>query len=89
MYGKERVGNMRKKFLVTSYYRCKKTGVMVSGVAEVNEGISKDGNPYGITTATMQTVEGQYPLGTILTAEMNLSIETPAQTQRAVKQVVK
>ena len=80
---------MKKKFLVTSYYRCKKTGVMVSGVAEVNEGVSKDGNHYGISTATMQTVEGQYPLGTILAAEMNLSIEAPMQTARAVKQVVK
>lgn len=73
---------MNKKFLVTGNWVDKTTGNPASGVAEISEGINKNGKPYAIanTDSREAPIDGAYPVGTILIAEMNLSVQKPQST---------
>lgn len=68
---------MTKTFLVTGNWVDKVSGRPVSGIAEVNKGINKNGQPYEIaaTDSREAPIEGAYPVGTILTAAINLSVQ--------------
>jgi len=68
---------MVKRYLVTGHWTDKTTGKAVSGIAEVNSGINKNGQPYEIanTDSRENPIDGTYPVGTILTATVNLSVQ--------------
>lgn len=81
---------MTKEYLVTGCYMDKQTGKMVSSLAPVSSGVSKAGQPYEIADVnSRETIEGQYRVGTRLTASMTLTVaqaaEDNAQDQRSVK----
>lgn len=81
---------MTKEYLVTGSYMDKQTGKMVSSIAPVSSGISKAGQPYEIAdVSSRETIEGQYRVGTRLTASMTLTVaqaaEGGAQEQHGVK----
>ena len=68
---------MEKRYLVTGHWTDKTTGKPVSGIAEISEGINKNGQPYEIanTDSRETPIDGMHPVGTILTATMNLSVQ--------------
>ena len=72
---------MQKKYLVTGNWTDKATGTPVSGIVEVSEGINKNGQPYAManTDSREKPVEGTYPVGTILIAEVNFSAQKTAE----------
>jgi len=76
---------MIKRYLVTGYWTDKKTGKPVSTVAEITEDINKDGKPYAITnTESRETVDGTYPVGTILTTgALTLTVESGTSKAQA------
>ena len=82
---------MEKKYLVVGNWTDKTTGKPVSGIAEISEGINKNGNPYQIvnTDSREAPIAGTHPVGTILIAVVNLSVqENPGkapQEQRNLK----
>lgn len=77
---------MEKKFLVVGSWVDKASGQNVTRIAEINSGINKNGQPYEIAdTDSRETVDGTYPVGTILTATMSLTIQTQPENQRSLK----
>lgn len=75
---------MDKKYLVVGSWIDKANGKPVSRIAEINSGINKNGQPYEIAnTESRETIEGTYPVGTILTATMNLTVQTQPENQRS------
>lgn len=82
---------MTKEYLVTGCYMDKQTGKMVSSLAPVSSGVSRAGQPYEIADVSggRETIEGQYRVGTRLTASMTLTVaqaaEDSAQEQHGVK----
>lgn len=77
---------MDKKYLVVGSWIDKASGKPVSRIAEINSGTSKNNRPYELAnTESRETVDGTYPVGTILTATMNLTVQTQPETQRSLK----
>lgn len=82
---------MTKEYLVTGTYVDKHTGKPVSTIAPISGGTSKAGTFYEIADVNIrETVEGQYRVGTILTAAVTLTVaaqdeESGTQGQHAVK----
>lgn len=77
---------MEKKYLVVGTWSDKVSGMPVSRIAEINSGINKNGQPYEIAnTDSRETVDGSYPVGTILTATMNLTVQAQPENQRSLK----
>lgn len=81
---------MTKEYLVTGCYMDKQTGKMVSSIAPVSSGISKSGSSYEIADMnSRESIEGQYRVGTRLTASMTLTVaqaaEDNTQEQHGVK----
>lgn len=77
---------MEKKYLVVGTWADKVSGMPVTRIAEVNSGVNKNGQSYEIAnTDSRETIEGTYPVGTILTATMNLTVQTPPENQRSLK----
>lgn len=77
---------MDKKYLVVGSWIDKVSGMPVSRIAEINSGINKNGQPYEIAdTDSRETVDGTYPVGTILAATMNLTVQTQPENQRSLK----
>lgn len=77
---------MEKKYLVVGTWSDKVSGMPVSRIAEINSGINKNGQPYEIAdTDSRETVDGTYPVGTILAATMNLTVQTQPENQRSLK----
>jgi len=73
---------MTKEYLVTGSYVDKQTGKMVSSIVPVNGGVSKAGQPYEIADLnSRETIEGQYKVGTRLTASMTLTVDTAGDTR--------
>lgn len=73
---------MTKEYLVTGSYVDKQTGKMVSSIVPVNSGVSKAGQPYEIADLnSRETIEGQYKVGTRLTASMTLTVDTAGDTR--------
>lgn len=68
---------MTKEYLVTGCYSDKQTGKMVSTIVPLSSGISKGtGQPYEIAdVGSRETVEGQYRVGTRLTASMTFTTQ--------------
>lgn len=73
---------MQKKYLVTGNWTDKTTGKPVTGIVEVNEGINKNGRPYAMANTDSREfpIDGTYPVGTILIAEMNFLPQKPQST---------
>lgn len=65
---------MQKRYLVTGTWTDKTTGKPVSGISEISSGQNKSGQPYEIvnTDSREKPISGSYPVGTILTADINL-----------------
>ncbi len=78
---------MEKRYLVIGHWADKQTGTPVSGIAEISSGINKAGQPYEIlnTDSRETPIEGAYHVGTILTATISLSQETPAKAPLNLK----
>ena len=58
----------------------------MSRLAEISSGISKQSQPYEIAdTESREMVEGTYPVGTILTATMNLTVQEHPEAQKGLK----
>lgn len=77
---------MTKEFLVTGCYTDKQTGKMVSSIAPVSSGISKSGHPYEIAdVSSRETIEGQYQVGTRLTASMTLTVAQAGENSTRIK----
>ena len=72
---------MLKRYLVTGNWYDKKTNKPLSGIAEIVSGVGKEsGKPYEMAqTDARETAEGTYPVGTVLTANVNFSVQdTPS-----------
>ncbi len=77
---------MDKRFLVTGSWIDKETGKPLTGLAEINSGINKQGNPYELAdTKSREVVDGTYPIGTILTVTMTFSASEHQEDQRGLK----
>ena len=77
---------MDKKFLVTGCWIDKVTGKPLSKIAEISSGLNKNGQPYEMAnTESRDTVDGTYPVGTILTAAMTFSVPEHHEDQRGLK----
>lgn len=78
---------MKKIYLVTGTWYDKQSGKPVSGIAEISSGVNKAGQPYEIlnTDSRETPIEGAYHVGTILTATISLSQETPAKVPLNLK----
>lgn len=69
---------MTKKYLVLGNWIDKNTNRPMSGIAEITKGINKNGQPYEIanTDSREAPIEGSYPVGTILTANVQITPES-------------
>lgn len=77
---------MTKRYLAIGSWTDKATGKPVTRLAEISSGVNKSGNPYElIDTERRETVDGTYPIGTILTASLNLSVQNQPDGQRNLK----
>ena len=80
---------MKKRYVVLANWIDKTSGKPVSSLAEISGGINKNGQPYEIvnTDTREAPIEGTYPVGTILTANMELSVQpaTEQTEQRGLK----
>lgn len=77
---------METKYLVTGSWIDKTTGKPVTGIAKIGSGINKNGLPYEIAdTEKRETIEGTYPVGTILTATTNFAVQEHVEVQRGLK----
>ena len=82
---------MEKRYLVTGNWIDKNTGKPLSGIAEISGGINKSGLPYEIadTGSREAPIDGTYPIGTVLMANVNLAVQENvgkgSQEQRNVK----
>lgn len=68
---------MHKQYLVTGNWVDKVTGKPMSGISEITDGINKNGQRYAITNTDSREapIEGSFPIGTILVADVNLSVQ--------------
>jgi hypothetical protein len=75
---------MQKKYLVIGNWTDKTTSKPVSGIAEITDGINKNGQFYAITNTEdrEEPVDGTYPIGTILVADVSLSVQKPQSTAK-------
>lgn len=77
---------MEKKYLAIGSWTDKMTGKPVTRLAEISSGVNKNGQPYELTdTDSRETVEGVYPVGTILSATMNLTVQEAQADPRSLK----
>ena len=77
---------MEKKYLVIGSWTDKTTGNPVTRLAVVSRGVNKNGQPYELAdTDSRETIEGAYPVGTILSATMNLTVQESQAAPRNVK----
>lgn len=77
---------MLKKYLSIGLWTDKTTGKPVTRLAEISSGLNKNGQPYELVdTESRETIEGTYPVGTILTATMNLTVQEHPEDQRGLK----
>lgn len=77
---------MNKKYVSVGCWIDKVSGMPVTRIAEITSGLNKAGQSYEIAnTDSRETIEGTYPVGTILTATMNLTVQTPPENQRSLK----
>lgn len=78
---------MNKRYLVTGNWHDKVTGKPVSGIAEITGGISKaTGKPYEMAnTDNRETVDGIYPVGTVLAATVNLVPDNTGKVSNTAK----
>lgn len=73
---------MQKRYLVISTWSDKTTGMPKSTLAEISEGINKNGKPYAITQTDRATQADEfYEIGTILSYNMTLNntSDTPSK----------
>lgn len=65
------------KYCVTGNWSDKSSGEALSGIAKVNEGVNKLGQPYAfLDTESRETpIKGTYPVGTILEADISFSVQ--------------
>lgn len=73
---------MIKRYVVTGTWVDKTTNKPMSGIAEITSGVNKQGNPYEVAnTESRETpIEGSYPVGTVLTATVQLAAETASES---------
>lgn len=77
---------MEKKYLTIGSWTDKMTGKPVTRLAEISSGVNKNGQPYELAdTDSRETVEGAYPVGTILSATMNLTVQEAQADPRSLK----
>lgn len=77
---------MEKKYLAIGSWTDKMTGKPVTRLAEISSGVNKNGQPYELAdTDSRETVEGVYPVGTILSATMNLTVQEAQADPRSLK----
>lgn len=78
--------SMQKRYLVIGSWIDKTNGKPVTRLAEINSGLNKNGDPYELAdTEGRDTIDGTYPVGTILTATMNLTVQEHPEEQRGLK----
>jgi hypothetical protein len=66
--------NMTKRYLVIGTWLDKATGQPKARLAEINEGISKEGRPFAfVETEKTQTADGVYEIATELKFNMTLA----------------
>lgn len=66
---------MEKKYLVIGSWTDRASGQPVTRLAEISCGLNKNGQPYELAdTESRETIEGTYPIGTILTATMKFTV---------------
>lgn len=80
---------MTKNYLVVGTWIDKTSGKPISSIVEISRGTNKQGNPYEIANTDNREapIEGTYPVGTVLTANMELSVQpaTEQAEQRGLK----
>ena len=69
---------MTKKFLVTGTWVDKSTGKEVSGIAEISQGINKNGHMFEIAATDRREtpIPGKFAIGTILSASVSFGAQT-------------
>ena len=78
--------SMQKRYLVIGSWIDKTSGKPVTRLAEINSGLNKNGDPYELAdTKGRDTIDGTYPVGTILTTTMNLTVQEHPEDQRGLK----
>lgn len=71
---------MDKQLMITGNWIDKNSHKAVSCAAEIVSGVNRNGNHYElINTDRREIIEGTYPVGTILTAKVQLVPETTVQ----------
>lgn len=75
---------MIKRYLVTGTWLDKTTGKPMSGIAEIAKGTNKKGQPFEIanTESREAPIEGSYPVGTILNANVQIVPETASEISK-------
>lgn len=77
---------MDKKYLVIGSWIDKTTGAPVSRIGEITGGLNKNNQPFEmVNTDTYETVEGTYPVGTVLTASFTLTVQERPESPRGLK----
>lgn len=78
---------MNKRYLVTGNWHDKVTGKPVSGIAKITGGISKaTGKSYEMAnTDNRETIDGAYPVGTVLVATVNIAPDNTGKVSSAAK----
>ena len=77
---------MNKQFLAIGSWIDKTSGKPVTRIAEISSGVNKQGQPYELAdTESRETVEGTYPVGTILTATFTFAVQERQEDQRGLK----
>ena len=77
---------MDKRFLAIGNWVDKSSGKPVTRLAEINAGLNKSGQPYELAdTESRETVEGAYPVGTILAAQMTFSVSEHQEDPKSLK----
>ena len=80
--------NKQKKYIAVGNWYNKETGQPLTSIAEISEGIGKtNGKPYQITsTDSTETIDGTFPVGTILEATITLNTSTATQANLKIKE---
>ena len=77
---------MEKRFVSVGSWIDKVSGKAVTRLAEISSGLNKNGQPYELAdTESRETVEGTYPVGTILAAQMTFSISEHQEDSKSLK----
>ena len=77
---------MDKRFLAIGNWVDKSNGKPVTRLAEINAGLNTRGQPYELAdTESRETVEGAYPVGTILEAQMTFSVSEHQEDPKSLK----